>query len=308
MIKINNITKKYNELTAVDNLSLEINKGEVIGLLGPNGAGKSTTMKLISGFLIPDSGDILVDNVSIIENPLEIKRRLGYMPENNPLYKELRVVDVLNNALKLHTIEKEKWVEYIDYAVKVTGLENVYYRNISELSKGYKQRVGIAISLIHKPDILILDEPTEGLDPNQRSEIRKLIKELGKDKTVIISTHVMQEVEAMCNRVVIINKGKLIYDDSITKLSKGNHKKTTITVIGESLTKKLTNYDFIVDKSDDILININKSQKFNINISTKKQKESILKINELIKDQKIIVEELNIKKYDLEEIFKELTN
>ncbi len=307
MIKINNITKKYNELIAVDDLSLEINKGEVIGLLGPNGAGKSTTMKLISGFLIPDSGEILVDGVSIVSNPLEIKKRLGYMPENNPLYKELRVVDVLKNALQVHQVSIELHSEYIDYAVKVTGLENVYFKNISELSKGYKQRVGIALSLIHKPDILILDEPTEGLDPNQRSEIRKLIKDLGKNKTVIISTHVMQEVEAMCSRVVIINKGKLIYDDSISKLSKGNHKKTTIEVSGEVLNKKLTKEEILIDKSDDINLEISKTNKFKLEISTKKQKESVLNLNNLIKNGKILIEELNIKKYDLEEVFKELT-
>lgn len=218
MIKIDQIVKTYGDIVAVDHISTEIKTGEVVGLIGPNGAGKSTTMKIITGFLTPDSGEVLIDNISVNENPIYTKSIIGYMPENNPLYKDSQVKDIIKLSLKLHNIPKAQWEDSIDYAVNSTGIGEVYYRDVNTLSKGYKQRVGLAQVLVHNPKILILDEPTEGLDPNQRFEIRNLIKTLGKDKTIIVSTHVMQEVEAMCSRVILINRGRIVIDEGAEKL------------------------------------------------------------------------------------------
>ena len=195
MIELKNVTKEFDGKIAVDNISLKINKGEILGFLGPNGAGKTTTMRVITGFLVPDKGEVLIEGENMYNNPVKYKSLIGYMPENNPLYKDMLVKDSLNFIMDLHKIEKSKRKEKLDEVVKSTGIQSVYYKPISELSKGYKQRVGIAQVLIQDPEILILDEPTEGLDPNQRVEIRDLIKRMGKERTVIISTHVMQEVE-----------------------------------------------------------------------------------------------------------------
>lgn len=238
MIKLSKITKKYGKINAVDNLSLEIKNSEIVALLGPNGAGKSTTMKLISGYLMPDLGKVEIDGLDLKDNLIESQRKIGYMPENNPLYKEMLVRDAIQFSMELHGVKKSLWKERIDYVVKSTGIQNVYYRPISQLSKGYKQRVGLAQVLVHDPKILILDEPTEGLDPNQRLEIRNLIKSLGKERTVLISTHVMQEVEAMCTRVVIINRGKVVYDESIEKTTQALAKrKLTLEELFREVTK-----------------------------------------------------------------------
>lgn len=212
MIKINQIVKTYGNIIALDHISTEIGTGEVVGLIGPNGAGKSTTMKIITGFLVPDHGDVFIDGINVNIDPVSCKKIIGYMPENNPLYKDSQVKDVIGLSLKLHNVPKHLWHERIDFVVEKIGISQVYYREINTLSKGFKQRVGLASVLVHNPKILILDEPTEGLDPNQRFEIRNLIKTLGKDKTIIVSTHVMQEIEAMCSRVILINKGRIALD------------------------------------------------------------------------------------------------
>ena len=212
MIKLAGVSKKFGDSLALDDLSFQVNDGEVVALLGPNGAGKTTTMRIMTGFLIPDSGEVIINDYPLKGNELWAKALIGYMPESNPIYRDLMVSELLNLTLDIHQIEDKK--EQIDNAVAATGIETVYYRPISELSKGFRQRVGIAQALVIDPEILVLDEPTEGLDPNQRNEIRKLIREIGKKRTVIISTHVMQEVEAMCDRMIIINKGKLIAEGS----------------------------------------------------------------------------------------------
>lgn len=211
MISLNHVTKRFGQTTAVDNLSLKIGSGEVVGLLGPNGAGKTSTMRLITGFLAPDAGQIFINGIDIEANSLDARRLLGYLPENNPLYEEMLVAEYLNFSAALKGLN-DKRQSYIKDAVKATSLADVFYRPIGELSKGYRQRVGLAQAILHRPAILILDEPTEGLDPNQRIEIRELIKELGKERTVVVSTHVLQEVQQTCGRVVIINQGRLILD------------------------------------------------------------------------------------------------
>jgi ABC-2 type transport system ATP-binding protein len=221
MIVVKDISKTFGDVRAVRNLSFEINDGEIVGLLGPNGAGKTTTMRIMSGYLSPDKGDVIVENNSVVNKTIQVQTLMGYLPENNPIYTEMLVSDFLVYSGNLRGLKGKQLKESLHFAVHAMNIKDVYYRPIRELSKGYKQRVGIAAALLHKPKALILDEPTEGLDPIQRNEIRNLIKELSKEHTIIISTHVMQEVEALCTRMIIINKGKLVVDGSVEELSKG---------------------------------------------------------------------------------------
>lgn len=215
MIEVKNITKKYGDKFAIKDISFSIKKGEIVGLLGPNGAGKSTIMKIINSFISPDAGKINVGSYDIAYNSVDTKKLIGYLPESNPLYQEMYVLEYLEYIVDIYNISKKD----IYKTIKKVGLDKEVNKKIHQLSKGYKQRVGLAAAIIHNPDYLILDEPITGLDPNQIIDIRNLIKEFGKEKTVILSTHIMQEVEAMCDRVLIINKGKLIKDSYIKDLN-----------------------------------------------------------------------------------------
>jgi len=213
------ITKIYGKQKALDTVSLEINAGEVVGLLGPNGAGKSTMMKIISCFLPPSSGEASVDGFDIFEQALEVKKRVGYLPENNPLYLDMYVREYLYFLSGIHKLGRKR-KSRVNEIIDITGLGLEQNKKIGALSKGYRQRVGIAQALLHDPSVLILDEPTSGLDPNQLLDIRSLIQEIGKEKTVMLSTHIMQEVEAICDRAIIIHLGKIVADDSTKNLSK----------------------------------------------------------------------------------------
>lgn len=307
MIELQNIVKRYGSLTAVDDLSLKINTGDILGLLGPNGAGKSTTMKIISGFLIPDSGEVLIEGINIKDDLVSAKRAIGYMPENNPLYKDLLVEDAINMALDLHGVPAEIRNERIDYVVKSTGLEKVFYKPISELSKGYRQRVGLAQVLVHDPKILILDEPTEGLDPNQRAEIRNLIKQLGKDRTVIISTHVMQEVEAMCNRVVIINHGKTVHDAPKDKLLKGKEGDLIRIKIKTKEKEKIGADSFKKIGASDVKTVSKARGIFEFEITTKNSAKFFDSFSDLLRHNTWTVLELATVQSSLEDLFRDLT-
>jgi gliding motility-associated transport system ATP-binding protein len=210
MIKIKNLTKKYDDLLAVDDISLEIKEGEILGFLGPNGAGKTTTMKMLTGFMAPTSGTISFDNLDIIEDSLEIRAKIGYLPENNPLYEDMKVYEYLAFIGRVRGMDRKTLLKRMKEMIKLAGLGSVLKQPIVELSKGYRQRVGIAQAMLHDPEILILDEPTSGLDPNQIVEIRSLIKKLGEQKTIILCSHIMQEVQATCDRVIIISEGKIV--------------------------------------------------------------------------------------------------
>ncbi len=219
-IVVDKITKTYGLQKAVDKLSFKVKTGEVLGFLGPNGAGKTTTMKAITCFLNPNEGNIMVGGMSVTENPEEVKKHIGYLPENNPLYQDMPVIDYLKFSAELQGVPKEKIRERILEMVKVCGLKAEKHKKIRELSKGFRQRVGLAQALIHDPEVLILDEPTTGLDPNQIVEIRELIKKIGKEKTVILSSHILAEVEATCDRILIISKGKIVADGTSEELRK----------------------------------------------------------------------------------------
>jgi ABC-2 type transport system ATP-binding protein len=213
-IVIEDLTKKYGEQKAVNNISFEVKTGEVVGFLGPNGAGKSTTMKMITCYMTPSSGNITLDGISVVNQPEEVKKKIGYLPENNPLYTDMAIVDYLRFTAEIQGVEKSQISTRIAEMIDMCGLGVEKHKKINELSKGYRQRVGLAQAMIHDPEVLILDEPTTGLDPNQIIEIRKLIKELGKEKTVILSSHILSEVEATCDRILIINRGRIVADGS----------------------------------------------------------------------------------------------
>lgn len=222
IIEVKNLTKKYGNFTAVDSISFDVGQGEIVGFLGPNGAGKSTTLRVLTGYFPPTRGNCKIMGFDMEENPIPAKTKIGYLPENNPLYNEMKVIEYLEFIGELRKLNNSS--ARIKEVVNTCGLKNVVLKAIGELSKGYRQRVGLAQSIIHEPEILVMDEPTEGLDPNQIVEVRELIKELGQKKTVIISTHRLSEVEATCKRVIIINRGKIIADapkDEMHRLATG---------------------------------------------------------------------------------------
>lgn len=219
MIEVRALTKKYGENLAISNLNFSVNKGEVVGFLGPNGAGKSTTMKIITGFMAPTSGEARVCGFDVFENPLEVKRRIGYLPETPPVYGDMRVGDYLNYVAELKGVPAERRRQGVARALEKTNLGSVEKRLIQNLSKGFRQRVGIAQALVSNPEVLILDEPTVGLDPKQVAEIRDLIRELRGEHTVILSTHILSEVQATCERIIIINRGHIVAQDTLNNLS-----------------------------------------------------------------------------------------
>ena len=217
-IQVKGVTKRFGARIAVDNLTFEVNRGEIVGFLGPNGSGKTTTMRMLTSFYTPDAGSIAVDGVDTQEDDLETRRSIGYLPENNPLYEDMLVSEYLSFVAELRGLSGAERRENLDSTVEETGIQEVYYRPIHELSKGFHQRVGLAQAILHRPPVLVLDEPTEGLDPNQRISMRDLIRHLGSERTVLLSTHVMQEVESTCQRALVISRGKLVADSSVEEL------------------------------------------------------------------------------------------
>ncbi len=227
-IEVRDLTKIYGEQKAVDAISFTVGKGEIVGFLGPNGAGKSTTMKIITGYLGQDGGEAVVCGIPVMERPLETKKKIGYLPEANPLYPDMYVREYLDFIADVHQVRGKK--ARIEAVISLVGLTVESNKKLGQLSKGYKQRVGLAAALIHDPEVLILDEPTSGLDPNQIIEIRDVIRQLGKDKTVLFSSHILQEVEALCDRVIIINRGRLVADSQLSRLRQENSRTGRIRV------------------------------------------------------------------------------
>ena len=236
MIEVSNISKSYNEVLAVDQVSFSINKGEVLGLLGHNGAGKTTIMKMLTGFLSPDTGSINISNMSVSTNTLDIQKIIGYLPENCPVWSEMSIIEYLDFQLSLKNIYGENKKKLINDAIDRTNIRDRVFDSISSLSRGYRQRVGVAQAIMHNPEVIILDEPTNGLDPTQILSMRDLIKELSTSSTVILSTHVLQEVEAVCDRVIIIGNGKKLWDNPI-KMQENSHQ--ILFVTNSSISKLL---------------------------------------------------------------------
>lgn len=306
MIKIDHLTKSFGPVKAVDNLSFEIKQGDIVGFLGPNGAGKTTTMRLITGFLSPDEGSVSINDIPVGERTIEAQRLIGYLPENNPLYKDMLVSEFLDLSADLKGIPKEKRKSVFDSAIKAVAIGEVFYRPIGELSKGYKQRVGMAAALLQEPRILVMDEPTEGLDPNQRGEIRALIKNLAKDRTIIMSTHVMQEAQAVCNRLIIINKGKLIADGTSDELSRAARKERILLleVEGEGIELALRN----LAGAEHVDIEPVENRRARAKLITNQSVELRPEISKLARDKNWVIWKLTEEEHKLEDIFHKLTS
>lgn len=306
-IVVENLTKKYGSQRAVDNISFEVNTGEILGFLGPNGAGKTTTMKIITCFMAPNEGDVKVNGISIHDNPDLIKTKIGYLPEHNPLYHDMQIFDYLKFVAELQGVPKEKVPERIAEMIKVCGLNAEKHKKIGELSKGYRQRVGLAQAMIHDPEILILDEPTTGLDPNQIVEIRKLIRELGKAKTVILSTHILPEVEATCDRILIINNGKIVANGSADTLRKQAHGEEVLRVKIEDAPGKDQVVEALRTISTVALVDPVKETENMYLINSRANESSKRNIFDLCVRNKWVLTELTPLETKLEDIFRELT-
>lgn len=297
-ISIQNITKLYDTQKALDQVSFEVNKGEILGFLGPNGAGKSTLMKIITCFIQPTSGTVKVNGVDVQEDPLQVREMLGYLPEHNPLYYEMYVKEYLEFVAGIHKLSNKK--QAVDKVIELVGLELEMKKRIGALSKGYKQRVGLAQALIHDPEILILDEPTSGLDPNQLADIREVIRNIGKEKTVMFSTHIMQEVEALCDRVVIINRGTLLADENSTDILSKNKSEQVV----------LVEFDKPISKNSIKIDGIHKISKVNDTtweMFSNHEKDIRKDISKFANANDLLILSMQVKTQKLEDIFKSLT-
>ena len=294
-IEVKSVTKYYETQLALNEISFFASKGEIIGFLGPNGAGKSTMMKILTGFILPTKGTVFVSGINVLKNPIEAKAHIGYLPEQNPLYEDMYVKEYLQFQASIFKVPKEA----IETVVNTVGLKPEVHKKIGQLSKGYQQRVGIAAAIIHNPDVLVLDEPTTGLDPNQIQEIRTLIKELGKDKTILFSTHIMQEVEAVCDRVIIIKKGELLVDKPIKELKKSNEQTIEVTFdykIEEQFIQMLPNMISFKNNFDNT---------WYITFDSSEDMRPV--IFDFAKENGLKILELNSKNQSLEVFFSELT-
>lgn len=298
-IVVSNLTKRYGSQVAVNNISFTINKGEIVGFLGPNGAGKSTTMKMITGYLEADSGTAAVCGLTVDTNSLITKKKIGYLPEANPLYFEMYVREFLAFIAGVHSIKNSK--EKIEEVIVTVGLKLEANKKIGQLSKGYKQRVGIAAALIHDPEVLILDEPTSGLDPNQIIEIREVIKNLGKDKTVLFSSHILQEVEAICNRVIIINRGNIVADDLLEHLQ-NNSKNVHFVIVQFKEIIAISEINNL-----DAILSVEQIQNNSFKIKTSKPEIVRKQLVELSLKNNLNIVSLQSENNSLEDIFRTLT-
>jgi len=299
-IEVQKLSKKYQEQLAIDEISFKVNSGEIVGFLGPNGAGKSTTMKIISCFIKPTSGDVLVDGGSIHKDELSVKSKIGYLPEHNPLYEDMYVRESISFIAQMHKIKNIKVA--VQGVIEKVGLVKEAHKKIGQLSKGYKQRVGIAQAIVHNPKVLILDEPTSGLDPNQLEDIRALIKELGKNKTVILSTHIMQEVESICDRIVVIKNGSIVADKYLEQNS------NTLNNIKEQIVSVEFENEISITKLKKGLPKIKIEKKENKFLFYYNGNEDLRKlISSFAQKDEILI--LEIKKHSdkLEDLFKKLT-
>ncbi len=302
-IAVKEISKRYGSQLAVNKVSFEVHTGEIVGFIGPNGAGKSTTMKMITGTLSPDSGSIRINDLSALEHQREIRGMIGYLPENNPLYHEMYIREYLQYVAGLYKLNGKEARERISIVIEMTSLSREVSKKIGNLSKGYRQRVGLAQALIHDPEILILDEPTSGLDPNQLVEIRNLVSNIGKEKTVLLSTHILQEVEAICDRVIIINNGEIVADDDAQRLKeKGDGLTQTIHIELDEVTKpeiwkKLLFIDHVKSIGNNQFL-----------LETRELRDIRGDIFNFAVSQGLTILSLSLKKKSLEEVFRELTS
>lgn len=305
-IIVDGITKIYGRQNAVDELSFQVKTGEVLGFLGPNGAGKTTTMKAITGYIETNRGDIEVGGVSVNRNPGEVKKHIGYLPEHNPLYQDMPIIDYLGFVAGLQGVEKDEIENRVTGMIQICGLSSEKHKKIRELSKGFKQRVGLAQALIHNPDVLILDEPTTGLDPNQIVEIRELIKNIGREKTVILSSHILAEVEATCDRILIINKGKIVANGTAEELRRQAQGNELLKVeLGNAEHKEA--YEALRNLPTATLVNFANGEKAVFEVQSKEGQSSTKAIFDLCVQKGWYLCQLTPIETKLEDIFREVT-
>lgn len=308
MIQVENLTKYYHTLCAVDQVNFDIQKGEILGLLGPNGAGKTTTLRMLTGYLRPSSGNIRVKGLSIDKHILEIKKILGYLPESAPLYHDMLVFDYLNYVAAIRQINGDKKIARIRRLADICGINEVMHQPIGDLSKGYKQRVGLAHAMMNDPEVLVLDEPTSGLDPNQIVEIRKIIKEIGKEKTIILSTHILSEAEATCDRIVIISQGKIVADGSADNLKQATGGKNIVNLSVQNADYKTVQVTLAGIKGIDEVTCISEtSSMLKVSLSYASTADLRPEVYRKIKDTDWILLEFHQETQSLENIFRELT-
>ena len=302
-IAVKEISKRYGSQLAVNKVSFEVHTGEIVGFIGPNGAGKSTTMKMITGTLSPDSGSVRINDLPALEHQKEIRGMIGYLPENNPLYHEMYIREYLQYVAGLYQINGKEARERISTVIEMTALTREVGKKIGNLSKGYRQRVGLAQALIHDPDILVLDEPTSGLDPNQLVEIRNLVSTIGKEKTVLLSTHILQEVEAICDRVIIINNGGIVADEDAQSLKERSEGSTQIIHIelDETTNPEIWKGLLFID-------NVKPIENNQFLLETRELRDIRGDIFNFAVSQGLTILSLSLKKKSLEEVFRELTS
>jgi len=308
MIQVKNLTKKFGEITAVDSISFSIKKGEIVGLLGPNGAGKTTTMRMLTGYYSPTSGEVIIDGKAVVENENSPKKLIGYLPESSALYYDMLVCDYLQFIGESHQMDPNQLSKGIERVVEATSIEKYFYRPIGQLSKGYKQRVGIAATLLHNPEILILDEPTSGLDPNQIIEIQGLIKNLAHEKTIILSSHILSEIENTCERVIIISNGNIVLDKPLEELPRYTQEGFTIHLTLKGMVEQAS--EKIREKFGTQVSNLQQQTDSNGNTTISLQSgshfgEQLYKLSVL---QDWTIYELYARKENLENIFTRLTS
>jgi len=295
-IQVTSISKSYGTQLALNEISFSAKKGEIIGFLGPNGAGKSTMMKILTGYILPNEGEVSVAEINVLSQTLKAQQKIGYLPEQNPLYKDMYVREYLGFQASVFKIGKER----IEEVIELVGLTPEIRKKIGQLSKGYQQRVGIAAAILHDPEVLILDEPTTGLDPNQLQEIRRLIKDLGKEKTILFSTHIMQEVEAICDRVIIIKKGELLLDKPLKELKESNEQSIEVTFdykIEEQFIQKLPHLKSFKNNFD---------MTWHLTFDAEEDMRPV--IFDFAQENELKILELNSQNQSLETLFKEITS
>ncbi|MEN8836159.1 MAG: gliding motility-associated ABC transporter ATP-binding subunit GldA [Polaribacter sp.] len=294
-IHVTSVSKSYKNQKALDDISFSVKKGEIIGFLGPNGAGKSTMMKILTGFIKPDSGTVLVDEIDVLDTPIESQKNIGYLPEHNPLYAEMYVREYLQFRAHIYKVDKSQ----IEHYIEKVGLTAEAHKKINQLSKGYQQRVGIAAAILHNPSVLILDEPTTGLDPNQLVAIRALIKDLGTEKTILLSTHIMQEVEAICDTVIIVNKGKIVANETLSNLQKNTHQ-----ILSVQFDKPISEADF--NSLSNIKSTLKKGDSWVVTFNSKEDMRP--KLFDFAKDKGLKILELSSEQEQLEDLFRKITS
>ncbi len=309
MIHVENLTKYFADVCAVDRIDLDIEKGEIIGLLGPNGAGKTTTLRMLTGYFSPTDGDIRIKDLSVQEDPLAVKHLMGYLPESAPLYKAMLVYDYLDHVAKIRGLDGDAKDKRLHQLAEMCGLRGIMHKTIETLSKGLKQRVGLAHAMMSDPEILILDEPTSGLDPNQIVEIREIIRKIGKEKTVILSTHILSEAEATCDRIVIINKGKIIADGSTDeiKANSGQTGKIQMELVGAEFEAVQTRLAEIPGVEAIMRVPIDDPSRLRLVIDVSSHRDPRAQIYAAVKETDWVLVDFHQEAQTLESIFRELT-